>query len=449
MSERPSIPIEIVESIVAHIGVPYIQRKRPHWESYKPCELEQSLKDLSLVSAELSAVCQRFLFRTLILIFDITVPRQPENAQNTARYERLDAALSRRPTLRQHIRRLQIRLDLDQVTWKGPYLDPAAGNPDDVSAQAALRIMASLDNLELVSATHGLHTGVDEVPSAIQHALAQCIANNAVRELDLRAAAYPVTLLRNVGSGIDSLSLDWMWQPMQHEDHEEGDVCTSVAPRRLRMRLRPYGHEDEAYSPFLSPCTASLFSRVEEMTMVSSEMILDFAHEFLWRTAPTVQRIGMFWRIYCGSGDSYREARHPISQTLQLPRLTALHLGVARRRRGHAREEPDFVFHYLRHPAFQCITTFQLSHQYPWRISPYKDEHPAGPEPLDCGGWDKVDEILADERVVKNLSEVVLEYSDQEDKAAVAYTRRQAEVLLPLTRARLRRFDVRFRKLDW
>jgi len=454
MAENRSFPNEILELVVSHIGVPYTQHERPYWTPYDPCEPEQNLKQISLVSSAFAAACQPYLFQTVVLIFDIAFPRRPDSAQNPARYERLQESLARSSRLHRYIKRLQVHLSYDNDCVPGPDLDQTAGNANDLSAQAALRVMAGLKNLEHVSVAGRVFRGGVDVPPAIQQALTRCFANNNILALELSAAAYPVTLLRGFGPCLDALSLDWTMQSMKHEAHEDGTACTTVAPRRLSLALNLYWHHAEAYAPLLSTCTTSLFSRVEEIEVMSSEMNLRTANGLLWRTAATVKHIHLSFEPYCPSDADIIDPI-PVPQNLQLPRLTTFHLEVTRRWQGHPREEPDVLFHYLRHPAFQRITSFKLTHHYPLHRMPLPpgvadlaEEEP--PKPLDCGGWDRIDEVLADERVFQNLSEVVLEYSNREEGATYAHTRREAEALLPLTRARVRRFAVRFvRKPGW
>jgi len=452
VAEGWRLPHEVLELIVSHIGGPYIQHYAPHklpsYEPYKPCGLEQTLKRISLVCAAFAAACQPYLFHTVFVIFDTASPRRAENLQNPARYERLQDAVTRNPKLQRYIKRLQLQISFNGECEPFAYLDRAAGDANDLSAQAALRVMAGLKKLEHVSVAGYAFMGAINVPPAIQQAMVRCISANNIIELELCDAAYPVTLLRGFRPCLDSLTLDWMDQAMDHAAHAEGTVCTTVAPRRLNVLL---GYISEDYAPLLLPCTASLFSRVEEMKVVSGEMHLRVANELLWRTAATVKHIHLTLGPYYGPGEDIA-APDPVPQQLQLPQLTTMHLEVTRRRRvgGHGHEEPNFLFHYLRHPAFQRISSFQLTHHYPLqRISQLLPdigvaEAAAEPHVQDCGGWDRVDEMLADKRVFRNLSEVVLEYSSREDETTYADTRREAEALLPLTRGRVRRIDVRF-----
>jgi len=381
-------------------------------------------------------------------------------------------AVASNPEIAIHVRNLRVGFNLCGLTHDPPIaLDESAGSSGDDDAQMGLKILERLAYFESVRIDHrGME--IDHVPTALLDALMRCLARNAVRRLEVTCVGIPVSLLCMMRPSLETLIFSSGAEHLIHDTHNAGAVCTAASPRHLEFDIaRPSVYSNGYIRALLEPCTASLFARVVSVKVICCEETIAGAHRLLGRMAPTVQHIHLCVKPSLSGEYMIEDHVLPIvfipPPDLTLPQLATLRItfhpwiglpyGIKPLRLS------TFVFYYLIHPAFQNITAFTLAYSWPTRDSPRDDILPPalgglpiresyeryymdwvgadGRVVLDCGGWARVDELLADPGALPRLEVVRLELNETDGVAMSPHVEEQARALFRGTQ-RVRRLEV-------
>ncbi|KAH6895052.1 hypothetical protein BKA70DRAFT_1531958 [Coprinopsis sp. MPI-PUGE-AT-0042] len=260
-SEPTTFPVEVIELILDELGLDFIDRGGPDYQSPM---LRTTLRNLSLSARHLRDHCRRHLWHTLIL--DCTKSASPEGY--CQRVKSLHQALLEDDGIVSCVRRLEITIgnESNYEIYYSRILD-------------VLNQLSSLHFRELYSmASLGL---AQKVLEYIQE-------NLALTEVSIDGVLLPASFIWMLPAYLKQLELCnlSLYERDQKASVRFSGSSTNISPERMRLRLAEVSYET------LSALPITFFNKLKFLNMrVSSSASFDFIHQPTLSHSPNLQEL--------------------------------------------------------------------------------------------------------------------------------------------------------------